>query len=104
MIKFTFAYMRLSVTFVLFSFVFFLSFPTFLVLVEKDISISLVYSNAEEEESNNLKSEVKILIKNSKINFLTFLGSTSGTILCQYAENYNFISVTEVLIPPPERS
>lgn len=83
---------------VLVMFVFFLSTPTIVSLIEKSTDTSLFYSMTEEELSHK---EVKAELRCDHHVFINLSGNSSGLILSENLSRHDNV-FSSIFIPPPE--
>lgn len=94
--------MRLLSGILLILFVIFSALPSLLLVIDKETDISMLITGAEEEESNNLLLELKILFKINKLDYMCFLGIHYEFFQLPYIENKLLTLPSEVIVPPPK--
>lgn len=93
--------MKISVSIVLLVFITFLSLPTIISMLNRDIDISVVFSMSEEEEFHK-SINIKEAIKNIKVVYLvTYELKVSKKIISENHIQYDDV-LEEIFSPPPE--
>ncbi|WP_306351027.1 hypothetical protein [Flavobacterium sp. '19STA2R22 D10 B1'] len=93
--------MKIIVKLVLFMFITFLSTPTIVSLIQKDVDVSMLYSMSEEENHKEIK-EVKAELKyNFGDELLAFTPTTKRMICFEHLQKHDSL-LEEIFSPPPE--
>ncbi len=93
-----FASMRTAASFILLMFVFFLSTPTIVGMIEKSTDTSIFYSMTEEELSHK---EVKAELRIDTYEFVNLSNNASGIIRFENLSRHDNVCGS-IFIPPPE--
>ena len=98
---FTFTLMKFATKILLLLFVFFLSTPTIVSLLEKEKDISCLY-NLDEDEDEVANKECKVTFKvDSVFELIVFESWKSNKILSENLSKYDSIT-SAIIIAPPE--
>jgi hypothetical protein len=91
--------MKIATKLVLLMFMLFISTPTIVSVIKKNVDTSYFYSMSEEELSHK---EVKAHFKEHTFHFIDLSGQTSSLILSENLSKHDNVSAT-IFIPPPEQ-
>jgi hypothetical protein len=91
--------MKFATKMVLLMFVLFISTPTIVSVIKKNIDTSYFYSMSEEELSHK---EIKADFKEHTYHFVDLSGETSSLILFENLSKHDNVAAT-IFIPPPEQ-
>lgn len=91
--------MKLLTKLVLLMFVLFISTPTIVSVIEKNVDTSCFYSMSEEELTHK---EIKAHFNEHSYHFIDLSGQTSGLILFENLSKHDNVAST-IFIPPPEQ-
>jgi hypothetical protein len=92
--------MKSAASLVLLMFVFFISTPTIVSLIEKSTDTTIFYSMSEEELSHK---EIKADFRITEYHFIDLSGQNSSLILSENLSKHDNVSAT-IFIPPPEQA
>ena len=76
--------------------------PTVITLVDSSVDISYVYSNSEEESSNNQLEKAKIILSHLNINELVISSTKKVSALLQHTNKNYTKPYLNLVFPPPE--
>ena len=91
--------MKLVTRLVLLMFVLFISTPTIVSVIKKNVDTSYFYSMSEEELTHK---EIKADVKDQTYHLVDLSGRASGLILFENLSKHDNVSAT-IFIPPPEQ-
>ncbi len=93
--------MKFAASLILLMFLFFISAPTIVSLIQKNSDTSICFSLTEEELSHKeIKAEFKF---DTQYHFIDLSGHTSSLIISENLSKHDNVSAT-IFIPPPERA